>query len=264
MNLKLRHILVPVALLIAAFSAMGQETFQPKQLDEANKGIIYNKEFAVGLRLHTNGLAVGVNVGKLRTYYLTKYWHAEIGEIQHPKEFRQNFDTPGTLNGRISRAFKYGKQNNLFVLRGGLGVKRYFSEKAKHKGVAVGISYEGGATLGLLKPYYLELRAPDGRFSTSVKYSEEDASRFLDIWQIHGASSWTRGLDEISFQPGVHGRFAVHFDWGAFDEYVKSIEAGVMVDAFARKMPIMVEVNNVENQQVFINLFLYLQFGKRW
>lgn len=264
MRLKIRQILIPVLLISFALSLSAQETFQPKQLDDASKGIIYNREFALGARLHTNGLAIGINVGKLRTYYLTKYWHVEIGELQHPKEYRQSFDTPSTLNGRISRAFKYGKQNSLFVLRGGIGAKRYFSEKAKHKGVAVGISYEGGATLGLLKPYYLELRAPDGQFSTSTKYSEETANRFLDIWQIHGASSWTKGLGEISPQPGIHGKFAVHFDWGAFDEYLKSIEAGVMVDVFARKMPIMVEVDNVENQQIFINLFLHLQFGKRW
>lgn len=264
MKLKIHHILVFALLPGFVLPLSAQETFQPKQLDEASKGIIYNREFALGFRIHTNGLAVGINVGRLQTYYFTKYWYAEAGELQHPKEYRQNFDTPSTLNGRISRAFKYGKQNNLLVLRGGIGAKRYFSEKAKHKGVAVGMAYEAGATLGLLKPYYLELRAPDGRFSISTKYSEETAARFLDIWQIHGASSWTKGLGEISFQPGINGKLAVHFDWGAFDEYLKAIEAGVIVDVFTRKIPIMAEVDNVENQQFFINLFLHLQFGKRW
>jgi hypothetical protein len=264
MRLIIRHLLLSFLLITCSLTLPAQETFQPKQLDEANKGIVYNQEFAMGVRLHTNGLAVGINMGKLRTYYLTKYWHVEIGELQHSKEYRQSFDTPSTLNGRISRAFKYGKQNNLFVLRGGIGAKRYFSEKAKHKGVAVGISYEGGATLGLLKPYYLELRAGDGQFSRSTKYTEDTADRFLDIWQIHGASTWTKGLSEISLQPGVHGKFSVHFDWGAFDEYLKAVEAGVMVDVFTRKVPIMVELDNVENQQLFLNLFLHLQFGKRW
>ena len=56
----------------------------------------------------------------------------------------------------------------------------------------------------------------------------------------------------------------MHFDWGAFDEYVKSLEGGIMVDAFAREAPIMVEVGGAENSRVFVNLFLHLQFGKRW
>lgn len=249
--------------LFFSLSLHGQETIQPKQMNE-NVGIIYNQEFAVGIRMHTHGWAAGVNFGNLRTYYQTKYLHFEFGELKHAKEVRQSFDTPSTLNGRISRAFKYGKQNNLFVLRGSVGAKRYFSEKAKHKGVAVGISYEGGVTLGLLKPYYLELRASDGQFTTATKYSEATADRFLDIWQIHGASGWTKGFGEISFLPGINGKVAVHFDWGAFDEYVKSMEAGIMVDVFTRKAPIMVETGNVENNQLFLNLFVHLQFGKRW
>lgn len=227
-------------------------------------GVVYNQEFALGFRMHTNGFAIGTTFGKLKTYYQTNYWHFELGELKHEKEFRQSFDTPTPINGRISRAFKYGKQNNLYVLRGAKGVKRYFSEKAKHKGVAFGISYEGGATLGLLKPYYLELRAGDGRVTVPTKYSEEQANRFLDIYAIQGASGWTKGLGELSVIPGAHGKFAVHFDWGAFDEYLKSIEAGIMVDFFSKKVPIMVEQENVENNQLFLNLFLHLQFGKRW
>ena len=260
MNIRLKLYLLP--LLLSSVVLTAQETFQPKQLEE-DKGIIYNQEFAIGLRVHTHGFSVGANIGKLKTYYLTKYLHFELGELKHQKEVRQNFDTPSTLNGRISRAFKYGKQNNLYVLRGGIGAKRYFTEKAKHKGVAVGISYEGGATLGILKPYYLELRAGDGKFSASKKYTD-DKVRFLDITQIHGASSWTKGFGDISLLPGINAKLAVHFDWGAYDEYVKSIEGGIMIDAFSRKAPIMVEVAGVENPRLFINLFLHLQFGKRW
>ena len=264
MRYRIYHVIL---ILFVSASISAQETIQPKQMD-TNLGIVYNQEFALGLRLHTNGFAVGATFGKLKTYYLTKYFHFEIGELKHEKEFRQSFDTPTPIQGRISRAFKYGKQNNLYVIRGAMGAKRYFSEKAKHKGVAFGISYEGGATLGLLKPYYLELRPEDGSGSVSTKYSEETADRFLNLvtgsQYIQGASGWTKGFGELSVLPGAHGKFAVHFDWGAYDEYLKSIEAGLMVDFFVRKAPIMVERDNVENNQLFLNLFVHLQFGKRW
>ena len=42
------------------------------------------------------------------------------------------------------------------MLRVGMGAKRYFSEKAKRKGIAIGINYQAGVSLGLLKPYYLD------------------------------------------------------------------------------------------------------------
>lgn len=255
---------------LLVWQIQAQETFQPKSVEPASKGIVYNSELAFDLRLHTNGFAMGANIGKIRTYYLTRYFHLAVGELKHHKENRANLDRSNS-SGRLSRSFVYGKQNNLFVLRSGFGEKRYFSEKAKRKGVAVGISYEGGFTLGLLKPYYLELLSTENSSPGSnplqgtytVKYSEANQDYFLNPWNIFGSSSWTKGLTEISLLPGIHTQFAVHVDWGAFDEYVKAIEAGIMVDAFIRQAPIMVELDGVENRPFFVNLFINLQLGKR-
>lgn len=247
-----------------------QETFTGGQnyYGDDSKGIVYNKEFTVDFKLHTNGFALGFNSGRLKTYYLTRFYNFEIGELKHPKEFRQSFDNVQS-SGNVSRPFVFGKQNSFFVLRAGIGEKRYFSEKAKRKGLAVGISYEAGPSLGLLKPYYLELRRQDEGepLYQSERFSEENADRFLSITDILGSSGFSKGLGEISALPGAHAKFAVHFDWGAFDEFVKAIEAGVMVDVYFRNVPIMVEselVENVENRPLFINLYLNLQLGKRW
>ena len=238
---------------------------QSRPFADENKGVIYNKELAFDLRLHTNGFAFSANIGKIKTYYLTKYYQFEIGEIKHPKEQRHSFDYPS--NGQTSRSFIYGKQNNLIVLRAGRGGKRYFSEKAKRKGIAVGINYEAGIALGLVKPYYLELiRRYDGEARiVSEKYSEENAENFLKINDIYGSSGFFKGFNELSVVPGLQGKFGVHFAWGAFDEFVKAFEAGVMVDAFFKKIPVMVDdVPYAENRPFFINLYISLQLGKRW
>jgi hypothetical protein len=255
--------------IVGGSALQAQDTFQPKPVDNnsAPKGLVYNRETAFNLRLHTNGFALGAEFGRLRTYYLTRTFHVELGELKHHKENRTNLDRSSST-GRISRAFTYGKQNSLFTLRGGIGEKRYFSEKARYKGVAVGIAYKGGPSLGILKPYYLELLSTESNnspfFSTvSAKYSEEIHDAFLNPWNIFGASSWSKGFDEIRVLPGLHGQFSVHFDWGAFDEYLKAIEVGIMADVYFQKVPIMVEVANVENRPFFLNLFLNLQFGKR-
>ena len=252
--------------------AKAQQTLELGQnyYDE-NKGIVYSREFTVDLKLHTHGFALGVNIASLKTYYLTNFFNIEIGEIKHPKQFRQSFDFQPSISGKVSRAFIFGKQNSFFVLRGGFGQKRYLSEKAKRRGLAIGLSYEAGPSLGLLKPYYLELNYPEQSnneiVTRSEKFSEDNAENFLDITRIFGASSFSKGLSEIAIQPGAHGKFAVHFDWGAFDEFVKAVEAGVMIDGYLKKVPIMVEspeVQNVENMPLFINLFINLQLGKRW
>lgn len=255
-------------ILLSAAWLGAQGTFQPKQLDEEEpKGLVFNRELAFDIMAHTNGFNVGVQWGKIKTYYKTRFFYAQLGEIKHPRENRANLDR-SNASGQISRSFIYGKQNNLYTLRGGIGQKRYFTEKARKKGVAVGLSYKIGPTIGLLKPYYLELFTADNTPSPfantrSVKYSDEVHDAFLNPWNIFGSASWVKGMDEIRPVPGLHTQVAVHIDWGAFDEYVKAAEAGIMIDVFPRTMPIMVDVPNVENKPVFINLFLNLQLGKR-
>jgi len=262
---KIFTLLLAFVITVVAIQAQNVE-FQSRPFADENKGVIYNKELAFDIRMHTNGFALAVNFGKIKTYYKTKYFHFEIGEIKHPKEQRHSFDYPS--NGRTSRSFIYGKQNNLLVLRAGRGGKRYLSEKAKRKGIAVAINYEAGVTLGMLKPYYLDFwRSEDGDptnvYFVSEKYTGDNEDSFLDISRIYGSSGFTKGFGELSVVPGIHGKLGVHFAWGAFDEFVKAFEAGIMFDAFFKKIPIMVDVQNAENRPFFINLYLSLQLGKR-
>lgn len=233
-------------------------------------GIIYNKEFTIDLRFHTHGFALGTQIGRINTYYLTRFMHFELGELKHPKEYRQS-DFQTATAGKVSRAFVFGKQNSLYVLRAGFGEKRYFSEKAKQKGLAIGISYQAGPSLGILKPYYLELyRSLDPGsgeyFIRSERYTPESADDFLNLGLIYGSSGFSKGLDEISLMPGGHAKAALHFDWGAFDEFVKALEVGVMLDLYFKDVPIMVDtgVGDIENTPIFLNLFVNIQLGKRW
>lgn len=246
-------------LLLSVFVFEGQAQIAPKE----TVGFLYNKETTFNLRLATNkSFGFGMEWGRLRTYNKTKTLSLGISEMKHPKEQKQNA-APSVR--RSSRPFVYGKQNSLFVLRSGWGLKRYYSEKAKQKGVAIGISYSIGPTLGLLKPYYLALNYPEtGSYSGRLllqKYSASNDSVFLDNSKILGAAPFTKGLSEISILPGGTASIAYHMDWGAFDEMVKALEIGLTIDVFAKKAPIFVD--NAQNQQVFFNFFLNLQFGKR-
>jgi hypothetical protein len=67
-------------------------------------------------------------------------------------------------------------------------------------------------------------------------------------------------LGETSFLPGVYGRASVHFAWGAYDEYVKALDIGIMLELYPREVPIMLIA---DNDPYFINLYLNLQLGKR-
>ena len=226
-------------------------------------GIIYNRETAFNLKMTTNrGYAPGLEFGRLRTYYKTTFKHISLGEIKHPKERRQSADPS------VSRSFRpyvYGKQNNFFVLRTGWGVKRYYSEKAKQKGVALGMSWALGPSLGMLKPYYLALARtgdqPGQSRITNEKYTASNETVFLDNTRILGAAPFSKGLGDLSLLPGANASIAFHMDWGAFDEVVKALEIGFMLDVFPKKVPILIGDQN--NDRTFFNFFVNLQLGKR-
>jgi len=263
----MRKIVILLIFVSFAISSMIAQNSQPRGFVNESMGIIYDKELAIDFRLHTNGYALAANVGKLKTYYLTNYYHFEIGELKHHKEIRLNdFNSNAPIT--TARSYVFGKQNNLYAVRFGFGQKRYLSEKARRKGLAVGINYQVGPSIGLLKPYYLEINNPVDNPSNntlSLAYSEETSALFLDKNKIQGASGFLKGWNELSINPGAQAKLAMHFDWGAFDEIVKAFEAGVMADFYFRKMPIMVENDLIdsENRSFFINLYLNLQFGKR-
>ncbi len=250
---------------VVANQMQGQTIVQPKQLDYSSEGVLYNKEKALEFRPHTNGGSIGVQIGNIVKYYKTNYYEFNFGWIRHPKEFRQSITFhSGNPFTRTSNSFTYGKQNQLLVLRAGVGSKIYYSDKAKRKGVAVGVNYEVGADIGLLKPYYLHLSRLDENgytdYVSTERYNADNAALFLDESKTIGPASFFKGFDQISVIPGLHGRLGANFSMGAFDKYVKAIEIGVMVDAFFQPVPIMIIQNNTP---VFINGFISFQIGKR-
>ncbi len=251
------------SLLFLGFALAAAPAFcqNPKPL-VSGTGIVYNSEKSAYFGLTTNhGWLVGYSKGTLKTYYRTSLFHLSLGEIKHEKEQRQASD-PGF--SRAWRPYVYGKQNNFFVVRAGWGAKRYFTEKARQKGVVVGMTYLAGPTIGLLKPYYIAVartgELPGNPRPVVEKYSEENAAIFLDNTKIIGAASFFRGVGEPKVTVGGQASLAVHLDWGAFDEYLKALEVGIQVDFFPKKVPILVGDNN---QSLFLNFFAVMQFGKR-
>ncbi len=266
----MKYVVSVVCLLLSSL-AIGQVTLLPKQMSTAYKGVVYKKEWSIDLRMHTNGWAVAYNSAKIKTYYQTNYYHFEFGSIKDPRERRQNKNIPfAGPQGRtiIPRSFTFGKSNSVYILRGGIGRKKYLSEKAQKKGVALGYHYEIGPSIAILKPYFLELFYPSAEGNNEIelrteKYSESNADIFTNENDIFGGAGFFHGITETTFVPGLQAKGGLHFALGAFDQKVRALEVGCMVDVYAKKIPILVETEEVSNKPYFINLYLNLQFGKR-
>ena len=265
MYLTLTGMVICVSLAAQQTLSLGRNNYNQ------DKGILFQKESGVNARVYTNGFSFGYQLGKIKKYNLSQYYFAEFGELKDPIESSQQKNISLSGPRGTYRGFIFGKQNNFYPLRVGVGEKRFLSEKGKRKGLAVGVSYEGGPTLGLLKPYYLILRHTSdnpGNFTSirSERYSDENAPRFLNWDDIFGADKLTKGLDELGIVPGINIKGSLHFDWGAYGEFIRSAEIGLMADAFIRDVPILADndilgINN--NQNIFLNFFVNLRLGKR-
>lgn len=260
--------------LFTAFTLFAQKqvgsssTFSPYDSDN----IIYRHEYSVGARLMSNGWQLFYDRSWIKDIYNTRSLQIEFGEIRSYTEKKQSPETPGyrTTSGvDVNRKkFFYGKQNKFFFLRVSFGNKKIIANKAESKGVRIGLSYMGGVTLGLLKPYFLELayevknQPGEQYFLVNQKYTESNEDKFLDIYSINGASKFKYGIKEIEFVPGGFAKLGLNFDFASRDKVVKMIEAGVMLDVFYKRVPIMVDKD--DNKIVHFAAYLSFQIGKRW
>jgi hypothetical protein len=247
-----------LAFCLTGFSQSEESGFDNEEL----KGVVYSKEFTVDMRIHTNGyFALALNKAKIKTYYKTNFYQLEVGVLKHPKESRNN-ERFISFQNNPAGAYSLGKQNSFFQIRGGMGQKRYFSEKQGEGGLAIGISYMGGITAGFVKPYYLDLvvERDDELLFVSTGYNDEYAAEFLSIGNIINSSGFAKGWKGLSVIPGAHAKIGVHLDWGAYDEFVKAIEFGFMLDVYYKKVPIMI---SERNKMAFLNVYFAIQLGKR-
>lgn len=257
-----------VLLMLFLVDAAAQKTFQPKATQFDWKGIVYRNEIAYEGRVHNNGALIGVNIGKIKTYYKTNYYHLSIGYLKDPREKRQNRNLSFSFPER-SKSFSFGKQNSVINLRAGIGKKKFLSEKAKRRGIAIGYDYTIGPSLALMKPYFLELiydlenGKPNEKELRSESYSDDNAAKFTNYNEIFGGSGYFSGIGDVSIVPGLHGKLGLFFSMGAFDKYVKALEVGVMGDFYIKKLPIMIETEEISNKPYFFNFYVKFIIGKR-
>jgi hypothetical protein len=254
-------------------SASLAQSVEPGAYNE-QLGLLYTRDISCGFRLTTNGWAAFGNLSKRINQDRSSFYQLEFAEFKNPAENKQASENWANVN-YAPRRYVFGKQNVFFALHFGLGRKIMLGEKAEKSGVAVSFNYVLGGSLGILKPYYLDLiydndpGNPSRRYVESHKYDPDDpevVAKFLDFTQIYGSSGLARGLNEIKPVPGIHLKAAFNFDWAEFGEFIKAIEAGATADIYYKRIPIMVadHLSENPNRAYFVGLYVALMLGRKW
>jgi len=226
---------------------------------EEEGALIFQKQHASGIKFNTDGWGFFLEKGKYKTITKTNLWWLEIGERFDKKE--EKVPTLSTSQGFVVfSSYKYGKQNNFYYAKLGLGQQKLIGGKGNKNGVAVSAIYGAGFSAGLLKPYYIQIENPyAGNARQQIKYNNND-SLFLDPTIILGHGSLGKGFNEIQFVPGAYARTSLRFDYGRYNELISALEVGLNAEFYSKSMPILV---NGESKKFFLNAYVSIVFGKR-
>lgn len=216
---------------------------------------IFNKQSIFGIKLNTDGYGISYEKGKFKTPRKTRLLMFELNEKKHKKEDKDagSFDIFGNVNQYI-----FGKQNNFFQFKAGYGYQYLIGGKSNKNGIAVSALWAGGLSLGMEKPYYVDVQDLETNDRTRKTFDQifEDPGKYA----VLGASGFTVGWGELKVNPGAHAKGALRFDYGRFNEVVSAIEAGVNLEYYAKGVPQMVYN---DPKHLFFNAYVTLLFGKR-
>ncbi|MBS1606720.1 MAG: hypothetical protein JST42_28955 [Bacteroidetes bacterium] len=222
---------------------------------EEEGDLIFNKHNIFGIRLATDGYGINFEKGKFRTPSRTFIYSFELNEKHDPKEHHISATSDG-INVSTVVPFKI---NNLYEFKVAVGQQHLIGGKGNKNGVAVTALYQGGLTLGLLKPYYLDVQnRVTGQ--TQRKTFEELATDTLSDDQITGASGFTVGWGNLKYKPAVNAKQALRFDYGRLNQTITAIEVGLTEEFYFSKIPL---AYLIPQKSFFFNAYVQIMFGSR-
>ncbi len=218
------------------------------------------KQHVFGAKLNTDGWGLSYEFGRAKTPRRAWIYQVEFNDKRHRKESRNSKPMSGGGFVFWGNPFVYGKQNSFYQLKLAMGQQVMIGGKGNKNGVAVYGITSGGVSMGLERPYYVEIDEFRNGQIRYIKYDSPDSVLFLDELAIQGGGGLTKGWNELKMRPGLHAKAALRFDYNRFNTNISAIEAGVNGEFYFKKIEQMV---HNPGRQFFINAYISLLFGKR-
>lgn len=247
--------------VIVLFSVMISNLAEAQRRSSTNNKVVkenvdednFKSVLSFGLTTNTNsGLLGGVAVRKEilinnnafhRQFH---YFNLEVVSVNHYRESTSNVG--GNGNGYV-----YGKQNYLFAVRPQYGREINLFRKSSEGGINVNGIIAGGPTIGLLKPYYVQVFYGRGAIRDEVFDPKKHTPN-----NIAGSGGFFEGLGEATVVPGVNLKAALNFELDAFRQSNISLEVGFLAEAYTQKVNIMALS---ENRNLFTSGYITIFFG---
>jgi hypothetical protein len=246
--------IIAFALLLVSQAAWSQQRRPKTNLEE--EGEDYATITTYGITTNTNSGLLGGLVfrhssrleNELFGRRQYRYLGLELVNVRHPKELSQSSNT--------GSRFTPGKQNYLFTLRPQYGREIILSNRNNDEGISINGIFAVGASLGILKPYYIQYQVRPG----VVRTEAYDPVKHTDLGNILGSGNLLQGLGNSKIIPGVNAKIAFSFELSAFRSNLTGLEVGFLTELFS-KAPVIIPF--AENRSLFTSGYVTLFFGNK-
>ena len=217
--------------------------------------IIYSRFRYFGVTFHNLGLGAQARWGKRINVYKNRFFELEIQSIRSWKQLKMV--NPYVIS---SRGYVYGKENYAFATHFGIFLDKRLNRKPDiENGVGLRWVYGGGLSLGITKPYYLYVIYFDGMYDYFIQTEKFDPNPGWD--DIYGRAPFTKGLNELSFYPGLYLKTGLNFEYGKKKTKTSALEVGAALDVYPTGLTIMY---GDENRMFFPVMYITLTWGNRF
>lgn len=222
----------------------------------------YQSVTTLGVTTNTNsGLLGGIvfrQSKRLRGTFLGRphyrYFAVEVVNVKHPKEVQQSVNFSGSR-------FTYGKENYLFVVRPQYGREISLFQRSADEGISINAVLAAGPSLGIVKPYYVEVN--EGNNRTRIVPASSLAGKPGQPGtgaQPTGSGGLFRGFGESKLAVGVNIKAALNFELSAFRNNTTGLEIGFIAELFPQQITIM---TGADKRAFYSSGYVTLFFGSK-
>jgi hypothetical protein len=225
---------------------------------------VYDYEFTGGIMFHTSGYGLNFRYLKFKDGFIKKGFEFDMASLRHPKEVK----SPSQYYYNSAKSFVFGKINGLYTFRLGYGRDKVLIDKTDQGTVSISWLTFGGASLGMVKPIYLEILKETSQ-GLQIISTERYNPEIHNYQVIYGQAPFFTGIENSTLRAGVYLKTGFAFDYNWYDNKVTTLEVGAILDYFPtwfglypdKTVPVMYDT---QNYNLWLQFYLTINFGAKW
>jgi hypothetical protein len=212
----------------------------------------------LGFMIHSYGMGFQATYSTQKNERVRTTWTIVLASIKNRKEAR----IQSLYRDQGGKNYIYGKTNYFYTLTVSKGIHYILFGRKRIGNAQVTTGLQGGLTIGILKPYYVEIAIPIGNNQATVETVPYNPAQH-SYQDVVGEADYFLGFDKLSIIPGIRLQWLTGFDISVQPVFIRAVELGIQLDAFTQKVPLM-GLHSLANQQFFVGGTVGFLIGNSW